>query len=342
LIDAFSEGDFANNHQVALTLLRSSDHGQTWSAPITAAMEEPLADPNLRPPNALVTDPNTGHLLEAHPFPSLAVDRTSGNLYAVWLDGRFSNLQHNSIAFAMSSDGGFTWSDPIRVNQTPTNIPSADQQAWSPTVAVAADGTVGVSYYDFRNNTGASGALTDYWMAFCHPSASRPVTNPASWSEVRLTETSFNLEQAPTRFYGAFFLGDYEGLAAVGNDFVAVWGMPDGSATSQESIFVRRAISGEGGMSRAAAVRTRVVASGLDSNVARLFGTADGSGTPSATRSLPVAAPLGALPAQAPVNLVAAVPAGSQSAARPHRGFRFLADLDTSLLAEAFQGELGV
>src|SRR5262249_14978193 len=35
------------------------------------------------------------------------------------------------------------------------------------------------------------------------------------------------------------FLGDYEGLAA-GNDFVAVWGMPDGSATGQESIFFRR------------------------------------------------------------------------------------------------------
>jgi hypothetical protein len=85
--------------------------------------------------------------------------------------------------------------------------------------------------------------LTDYWLAYCHPSASTPATNPANWSEVRLTDASFALEQAPTRFYGAFFLGDYEGLAAVGNDFVAAWGMPDGSATSQESIFFRREFS---------------------------------------------------------------------------------------------------
>jgi hypothetical protein len=87
--------------------------------------------------------------------------------------------------------------------------------------------------------------LTDYWMAFCHPSTTAPATNPASWSEVRLTDTSFNLEQAPSRtfFHFYFFLGDYEGLAAAGNDFVAVWGMPDGSATNQESIFFRRAIS---------------------------------------------------------------------------------------------------
>jgi hypothetical protein len=61
---------------------------------------------------------------------------------------------------------------------------------------------------------------------------------------VRLTDTSFNLELAPSRtsigFTGSYFLGDYEGLAAAGNDFVAVWGMPDGSATNQESIFFRR------------------------------------------------------------------------------------------------------
>jgi hypothetical protein len=63
---------------------------------------------------------------------------------------------------------------------------------------------------------------------------------------VRLTNTSFNLEQAPTRFNGEFFLGDYEGLAAIGNDFVAVWGMPDGSSANQESIFFRREFSTTG------------------------------------------------------------------------------------------------
>jgi hypothetical protein len=243
LIDAFTEGDFTGNHQVALTLLRSTDHGQTWSAPIQALVQEPLVIPNSRPPNALVTDPNTGQGIEAHPqFDSFAVDPHSGNLYAVWIDGRFGDFQYNSIALSMSSDGGLTWSQPIQVNQTPDTVPPIDRQAWNPTVAVAADGTVAITYYDFRNNTGASGALADYWMAFCHPSASAPATNPANWSEVRLTNTSFNLEQAPTRFGGDFFLGDYEGLKAAGTDFVAVWGMPDGSATSQESIFFRRLV----------------------------------------------------------------------------------------------------
>ena len=146
----------------------------------------------------------------------------------------------------MSSDGGLTWSTPIQVNQTPNTVPPIDRQAWNPTVAVAADGTVAVSYYDFRNNTAAPGALTDYWLAM----APAPATNPSTWSEVRLTDTSFNLEQAPTAIQRGFFLGDYEGLAAAGNDFVAVWGMPDGSATGQESIFFRRAIAGDAAAGR--------------------------------------------------------------------------------------------
>jgi hypothetical protein len=250
LIDAFTEGQFKNNHQGILTLLRSTDHGQTWSAPIQAVVQQPLVDPNAAPPNALVTDPDTGVLVDTHPmFPSLAVDSHRGNLYAVWIDARFSNFQYNGIALSMSPDGGSTWSKPIQVNQTPNTIPPIDRQAFNPAVAVAADGTVAVTYYDFRNNTPAPGALTDYWLAYHRPSAA-PATNPAGWGEVRLTDTPFNLEQVPSRtslaFPGSFDLGDYEGLAAVGNDFVAVWGMPDGSATGQESIFFRRAISGGG------------------------------------------------------------------------------------------------
>src|SRR5205823_2509876 len=125
LIDAFTEGEFKNNHQGVLTLLRSADHGLTWSAPISAVVQQPLVDPSVNPPNALLTDPDTGQAVEAHPvFPSIAVDRNSGNLYAAWIDARFSNFQYNSIALSMSADGGFTWSTPIQVNQTPNTVAS--------------------------------------------------------------------------------------------------------------------------------------------------------------------------------------------------------------------------
>jgi hypothetical protein len=333
LVCAFTEGEYKNNRQVALTLLRSSDQGQTWSDPISAVVQQPLIDPHIEPPNGTLTDPDTGQAVEAHPeFESVAVDRTSGNLYAVWLDGRFSNFQYNGIALSMSTDGGFTWSEPIQVNQTPSSVPAIDRQAWNPTVAVAANGTVAVSYYDFRNNTPAAGALTDYWLAYCRPSPRAPATNPANWSEVRLTDTSFDLEQAPGRFNGAIFLGDYEGLAATGNDFVAVWGMPDGSAANQESIFFRRAISGDGDMSHPVAAPSRVEASGLGSTLARPPGATDGSAT--TVPPSPDARPLPGLPGPQPDHAAAAPPDGRLAAARRHRAPRFLADLDAGLPAD--------
>ncbi len=188
----------------------------------------------------LVVDPKTGQFVSDPNNPSFAVDRRNGNLYAVWEDGRFSNFQYPDIAFAMSADRGLKWSAPIRVNQTPLNIPPANRQAFFPSIAVAADGTIGVSYYDFRFNDANPGLPTDHWLVLCHPSSARPATNPANWgSEVRLTDSSFNMGPVvATGMRGGFFIGDYFGLAAAGNDFVSVFIQPDHDNVT--SAFFRR------------------------------------------------------------------------------------------------------
>ena len=108
-------------------------------------------------------------------------------------------------------------------------------QAFTPSVDVAADGTIAVTYYDFRNNTSEPPLLTDYFVIHCHPSAG--CTDPNSWgNEIRLTNTSFNMRQAPIA--RGFFVGDYEGLASAGSDFVAFFSQPHGSDPA--SVFFRR------------------------------------------------------------------------------------------------------
>jgi hypothetical protein len=225
---------------VNLQVRRSTNHGRTWSAPRNAVTLTPL----LRAGSGftLVVDPKTGQFVLDVTNPSFAVDRRNGNLYAVWEDGRFSSFQYPDIAFAMSADGGLTWSVPIRVNRTPLDIPEANRQAFFPSIAVAADGTIGVSYYDFRFNDPNPGLPTDRWLVLCcHPSSAKPATNPAIWgNEVRLTDSSFNMEAVVPRTTvgGHFFIGDYFGLDTAGDDFVSVFIQPDHDNVT--SAFFRR------------------------------------------------------------------------------------------------------
>ncbi len=151
------------------------------------------------------------------------MDRGNGTLYVVWQDSRFSGV--DEIALSLSTDGGPTWTAPIKVNKTPRSATPGNQQAFVPSVHVADDGTVAVTYYDFRNNDANPGVPTDYWIVHCHPSGATPCADAADWGdEAHLSPTSFDIEQAPAaRGPFGFFLGDYEGLANIGNDFLPVF-----------------------------------------------------------------------------------------------------------------------
>jgi hypothetical protein len=210
-------------------VLLSNDEGDTWSAPITVDRLQTIGitDPDVTDPE-VQEDVRTGDII-----PDVAVNPANGNLYAVWQDARFSNGQHDSIAFSQSLNGGRTWSAPVKVNATPDDLPAGNQQAFTASVDVAADGTLAVTYYDFRNNTPAADLKTDYWVVHCHSGCQ----NAGSWhDEKRLTDTSFDMRQAPDA--GGFFTGDYEGLANAGNDFTPFFSQTHGSDPS--SVFFRR------------------------------------------------------------------------------------------------------
>jgi hypothetical protein len=233
LVDIFTQVRFfknsGNTRGTFISAIRSTDNGATWTS-----KEVTISDFQ----RGIVRDPDdqaahrTGDInAEA------AVDPNTGAIYVVWQDRRFGPA--SSIALSRSTDGGLTWSAPIKVNATPTNASlPGNEQAFTPMVSVRGnDSTVAVSYYDFRNNTANGGATTptDAFIIHCH-AATEDCTNPASWDEeIKTTDTSFDSRQAPVA--RGFFLGDYEGLGTDGTSFFPFFAMS--SSTDHASIFTR-------------------------------------------------------------------------------------------------------
>jgi hypothetical protein len=195
LVDLFNEIDAAQGGAVTETirLIRSTDHGDTWSAPVTVAGLQAVG----------AFDPENGTpVRDGSDLFSVAVD-ASGVLYAAWQDARFSLGAHDGVALSRSTDGGLTWSVPVRVNAQPTVA------AFTPIVHARADGVIGVSYFDFRNNTASAATLpTDYWLATS--------TDGATFTETHITGP-FDLDLAPNA--DGLFLGDYQALVSVGAEF---------------------------------------------------------------------------------------------------------------------------
>jgi Neuraminidase (sialidase) len=159
---------------VSPAIIRSTDGGNTWSRATVIAQQQ-LAEVAI----------NGRTLRTGDTLPAYAAG-PEGNLYAVWQDGRFSPTGNAKVAFSMSTDGGATWSTPVRVDQSVGNAP-----AFTPQITVSPSGTVAVEYYDLENATAAQPDLTDAFLVTC----SSNCANRAGWSsESRLSSTgSFNI-----------------------------------------------------------------------------------------------------------------------------------------------------
>lgn len=192
-----------------LAFVKSTDGGNTWSAPQLIA-----------PFNSLgVIDPNTGERLRVGDgLEEVAIDPTTGKLFVVWESSTKFEKQINlstrvwddEILMTTSSDSGDHWTTPIVVHKLASGLPT-----YTPTVAFN-NGTVAVTYYDTRNLTpGQTANLpTDYWVSFSKDGG-------ATFGGEQHIAGSFDQRTAPVA--RGFFLGDYEGLQPSGSGFQALF-----------------------------------------------------------------------------------------------------------------------
>lgn len=214
VVDIFDEQNFLNiaglDLPAQVMAIRSTNHGATWSKPVVIATHTSLQ---------FFIDPDGGDVRAIGTGASSAIG-PHGALYAAWTDRRVDQPLLR-VLVSKSTDGGQTWSKPSQVGRS-------DSVSLGPTVAVAGDGTVGVLYYDNRNDKPHDSSwTTDVYLAYARPGSHR-------WREQHLAGP-FNLATAPVegeesavhRPQPYYFLGDYFGLAGLPHGFAAAFTMAE-------------------------------------------------------------------------------------------------------------------
>jgi hypothetical protein len=232
IVNKFVGGGFVT--EIHIGMVKSGDKGKTFGK-ATLPVEMNVTFNGTRTPD--FKEP----VRDANILFDVAVDRGNGNIYLVWQDGRWGNL--DKVAFSQSTDGGLTFSAPVQINMTPRSDVRLRNQAFVPSVAVGSRHEIVVTYYDFRFDTSDARERTDYFAVFCTPSQSVDCSRRASWGDrtnrlkdVRLTPYSFDMLNAPVA--RGHFLGDYMGLVRRGGSVFPAFGIA--GSPNHTSIFTNR------------------------------------------------------------------------------------------------------
>jgi len=193
---------------------RSTDNGTTWGSPVNTSAEFFTMD------QVLGND-------RVNTSPSLAVDNSGGafqgNIYLVYANNNFQDGA--DIAFQRSTNGGMTFSTPVRLNSRLGD----DRAQWFPWVTVdKTTGRIHVFYYD--QGVASSGDLSQVSHTFSDDGG-------VNWKQpLPLTDRPFKAGWGNDT--GQPNLGDYNQAVAQGGELFAVFastelaGFQDGQPSS--------------------------------------------------------------------------------------------------------------
>jgi len=195
LLAIFGRGDF-ETQRASIQAVRSLDEGRTWLPPVEAGF---------KPLTGEFHDPETGDILPQPGYPSSTVG-PGGTVYVAYENS--TSPTSGGIGIVKSRDGGIHWST--------ITLPGVSAFAFEPAIAVDKHGTVGVIWYDLRNDRAGDTATTaDLWF-------SSSKDDGTTWQQIHVagpTDLRTAAPAAQNRF------GEYQGLAGLRTGFAAIFGL---------------------------------------------------------------------------------------------------------------------
>lgn len=202
--EAFGEnGTSATNREIQFAV--SQDEGGSFSTPVVVSAVNPLGD-----------GADLQGMIRSNEFPSLAVGKgkfNNGFLYLAWATG--ANIVPDvlsttgaygfgDIMFSQSSDGGSSWSAPVRVNNDAEggSVPFTDQ--FEPAIATDKTGRIGICFYDRRRDP--NNFLIDRYCANSR--------NSVIWQNRKITRLNFPSVVGQDVMLPPDYMGDYDTLAS--------------------------------------------------------------------------------------------------------------------------------
>ncbi|MFZ4522977.1 MAG: PKD domain-containing protein [Bacteroidales bacterium] len=154
--------------------------------------------------------------MRVNSFPVMAVDVSggpnNGNIYVVWTNVGVPGINtgtNKSVYIIRSTNGGTTWSTPVRVNQGS----NADgKETYSPWISCdPVTGVLSVIYYDDRN---VSSTMCEVFAAYSTDAGN-------TWTDFQVSDVSFT----PTAIPGlaSSYMGDYLGITSRGGKVYPCW-----------------------------------------------------------------------------------------------------------------------
>jgi len=199
-------------NSASLQMRKSTDFGVTFASAVTVASGLTGGSNGDLGLTGTRQGTTSASAFRSNSFPHAAINPVSGHIYVTY-NNPGTGGDKGDILFVLSTNGGTTWTSPVKVNDDGT---TRDQ--WQPTIAVNPGGTkVGIFYYSRQEDPANN--LFKYYGRIGNIVGSTVTFDPS----FAVSDVASYPEFGRDNVINSTYMGDYNHAAATADAFHVVW-----------------------------------------------------------------------------------------------------------------------